>query len=65
MPTLAQHKSNESWNRYHPEDAWNGNNSRISSSKSYILTIPAFSKKNFYEDLLEIKNKTGPALLGT
>jgi hypothetical protein len=23
VPTLAQHKSNESWNRYHPEDVWN------------------------------------------
>jgi hypothetical protein len=21
--TLAQHNSNESWNRYHPEDVWN------------------------------------------
>jgi hypothetical protein len=23
VPTLAQHKSNESWNRYHPVDIWN------------------------------------------
>jgi hypothetical protein len=23
VPTLAQHKSNESRNRYHPEDVWN------------------------------------------
>jgi hypothetical protein len=23
VPTLTQHKSNESWNRYHPEDVWN------------------------------------------
>jgi hypothetical protein len=23
VPTIAQHKGNESWNRYHPEDVWN------------------------------------------
>jgi hypothetical protein len=100
VPTLAQHKSTDSWNRYHSEDVWNamcqhshytwvrnpgignyqlideestrgkgfhrelpayllgfrpvrskfaenpsnGNNSRISSSKSYILTIPTIFK---------------------
>jgi hypothetical protein len=42
----------------------NGNNSRIGSSKSYILTIPIFSKLK-YEDLFKMKNKPDPALLGT
>jgi hypothetical protein len=42
----------------------NGNNSRISRFKSYILTIPTFLKFK-YEDLFKIKNKPDPALLGT
>jgi hypothetical protein len=44
------------------ENPSNGNNSRISSSKSYILTIPTF-KKIKYEDLFKIENKPDPALL--
>jgi hypothetical protein len=39
-------------------------NSRISSSKSYILTMPTYQKIK-YEDLLKIENKPDPALLGT
>jgi hypothetical protein len=46
------------------ENPSNGNNSKISSFKSYILTRPTL-KKFKYEDLLEIKNKPDPALLGT
>jgi hypothetical protein len=42
----------------------NGNNSRISRFKSYILTIQTFLKfKN--EDLFEMKNKPDPVQLGT
>jgi hypothetical protein len=43
----------------------NGNNSRISKFKSYILTIPTFFKKFKFEGLFKMKNKHDPALLGT
>jgi hypothetical protein len=36
------------------ENPQNGNNSRISSSKSYILTMPTL-KKFKYEDLIKLK----------
>jgi hypothetical protein len=45
------------------ENRSNGNYSRISRVKSYILTIPTL-KKFKYEDLFKIKNKPDPALLG-
>jgi hypothetical protein len=44
------------------ENPSNGNNSRISRFKSYILT--KLFKKFKYEDLFKIKNKPDPALLG-
>jgi hypothetical protein len=43
------------------ENPLNGNISRISRFKSYILTI----QTSKYEDLFKIKNKPDPALLGT
>jgi hypothetical protein len=46
------------------ENPLNGNDSRISRFKSYILTIPNFLKFE-NEDLFKIKNKRDPALLGT
>jgi hypothetical protein len=46
------------------ENPSNGNSSRISRFKSYILTIPTFLKFK-YEDLFKINNKPDPTLLGT
>jgi hypothetical protein len=46
------------------ENPSNGNNSRISSSKFYVLTMPTF-KKFKYENVNKIKNKPDLALLGT
>jgi hypothetical protein len=46
------------------ENPLNGNNSRISRFKFYLLTIPTL-KKFKYEDLFKIKSKPDSALLGT
>jgi hypothetical protein len=47
------------------ENPSNGNNSKISRFKYYILTIQTLKKKFKYEDLFKMKNKPDPALLGT
>jgi hypothetical protein len=47
------------------ENPSHGNNSRISSFKSYILTMLTFKKKINFEDLFKINNKPNPAQLGT
>jgi hypothetical protein len=44
------------------ENPSNGNNSRISSSKSNILTMATFLKFK-YKDLFKVKKKPDPALL--
>jgi hypothetical protein len=41
------------------ENPWKGNNSRIISSKSYILKMPTL-KKFKYEGLFKMKNKPDP-----